>query len=88
MVNHYIETIKEFLISAGIGISDCMGEGYDGGEAVACKNQGLSVHVLRVNPKALYTNCSIHPLNLAVVSCGEQHVRNLMTNIKEISYFL
>ena len=72
-------TIKEFLVSVGIDNSDCRGQSYD----------GLSGHVLRVNPKALYTHCSCHRLNLAVVaSCGEQNVRNLMTNIKEISYFL
>ena len=68
-------TIEEFLISVGIDISDCRGQGYDGVEAVAGKKQGLSAHVLRVNPKALHTHCSCHRLNLAVVaSCGEQRV--------------
>ena len=81
-------TIKEFLVSVGIDFSDCRGQGYDGAGADAGKNQGLSAHVLRVNPKALFTHCSCCCLNLAVVaSCGEQHVRNLMTNNKEISYF-
>ena len=81
-------TIKEFLVSVGKDISDCRGQGYDAAGAVAYKNQGLSAHVLRVNAKALYTHCSCHCSNLAVVtSCGEQRVRNLMTSIKEISYF-
>ena len=81
-------TIKEFLVSVGIDISDCREQGYDGAGAVAGKNQGLSAHVLRVNPKTLYTHCSCHRLNLAVVAfCGEKLVRNLMINIKEISYF-
>ena len=76
------------MVSVGIDISDCRGQGYDGAGAVAGKNQGLSAHVLRVNPKALYTHRFCHRLNLVVVaSCGEQRVRNLMTNIKEISYF-
>ena len=83
----FFRTIKQFLVSVGIDISDCRGQGYDGAGAVAGKNQGLSAHVLRVNPKALYTHCSCHHLNLAVVaSFGQQRVRNLMTNIKEISY--
>ena len=82
-------TIKEFLVSVGIDISDCRGQGYYGAGAVAGKNQGLSAHVLRANPKALYTHRFCHRLNLVVVaSCGEQRVRNLMTNIKEILYFL
>ena len=81
-------TIKEFLVLVDIDISDCRGQGYNGTGTVADKNQGLSAHVISVNPKALYTHCSFHCLNLAVVvSCGEQRVRNLMTNIKETSYF-
>ena len=78
-------TIKEFLVLVGIDISDCRGQGYNGTGRVADKNQGLSAHVIRVNPKALYTHCSCHRLNLAVVaSSGEQRVRNLMANIKEV----
>ena len=81
-------TIKEFLASAGIDISDCRGQDYDGAGAVAGKNQGLSVHGLRVNPKALYTHCSCHRLNLAVVaSCGKQHVRNLMLILRKSHIF-
>ena len=76
------------MVSVGIDIYDCSGKGYDGAETVAGKNKSLSAHVLRVNPKTLYTHCSHHSLNLAVVaSCREQRVRNLMTNIKKISYF-
>ena len=67
------KTIKEFLDNNDIDISDCGGQGYDGARAVAGKNQGLTAHVLRLNSKALYTHCSCHRLNLAVVaSCGKQ----------------
>ena len=42
-----------------------MGQG-----VVSGKNQGLSVHVLKVNSKALYTHYFCHCWNLAVVvSC-------------------
>ena len=88
MVSHYIEPLRNSWFSVGIDISDCRGQGYDEAGAVGGKNQGLSAHVIRVNPKALYTHCSCHRLNLAVVaSSGEQRVRNLMTNIKEVSNF-
>ena len=81
------KTSREFLDSNGIDISDCMGQSYDGAGAVAGKNQGLDAHFLRINSKALYTYCSCHRLNLAVVASCEQRIRNLMTNIKEMSYF-
>ena len=67
------KTIKEFLDSNGIDISYCRGQGYDGAGAVAGKNQGLAARFLRINSKTLYTHCSCHGLNVAVVaSCGEQ----------------
>lgn len=79
-------TIKEFLVSVGINISDCRRQGYDGAGTAAGKNQELSVHLLRLNPKVLDTHCLYHRLNLAkVASCREQRLRNLVTNIKEIS---
>ena len=75
------------LVSDGIDISDFWGQGYDGAGAVAGKKWGLPAHVFRVDPKALYTHCCCHRLNLgAVASCGEQRVRNLMTKFKKISY--
>ena len=55
-------TIREVLVSVGIDISDCREQGYDGAGALASKKQGLSVHVLRVNPEALYTHFSCHRL--------------------------
>ena len=43
------------MVLVGINISDCREQGFDGAEAVAGKNQGLSVHVLRVSKSTLYT---------------------------------
>ena len=42
-------TIKKFVID----IADCRGQGCDRAGAITGKNQGLSAHVLRVNPKTL-----------------------------------
>ena len=82
------KTIKEFLDSNDIDISDCRCQSYDIAGAVAGKNQGLAAHFLKINSRALYTHCSCRCLNLAVVaSCWEQRIRNLIRNIKEISYF-
>ena len=69
-------------------ILDCRGQGYDGAVAVAGKDKGLQAQIRRVNPKALYTHCASHRMNLAVVaSCKEQRVRNVMEQIEEISNF-
>ena len=69
-------------------ILDCCGQGYDGTGAVAGKDKRLQTQIDRVNPKALYKHCTSHQLNLAVVAlCKKQRVRNVMEQIKEITYF-
>ena len=80
------QIINEFLGSVGLDILDCHGQGYDGAGAVAGKHNVLQEKICRVKPKALYTHCATHRLNLAVIaSCKEQRVRNIMKQIKETS---
>ena len=68
-------TINAFLDSLDIDISDSRGQGCDGAETVAGKNQRLSADALRVNPKSLCKHHYFHHFNLAVVvSCGKQFV--------------
>ena len=42
----------------------------------------------RINKKAIYTHCQSHRLNLSICSsCSVQMVRNVLEQIKELSYF-
>ncbi|XP_057316859.1 52 kDa repressor of the inhibitor of the protein kinase-like [Hydractinia symbiolongicarpus] len=71
-----------------LNVQDCRGQGYDGAGAVAGRINGLSAHILRINRKAIYTHCHSHRLNLCIcASCSVQTIRNVLDNIKEISYF-
>ena len=73
------------VVSNGINILDCRGQGYDGARSVAVKNQGVAAYVFRLNSMVFYTHYCCHRLILAVAAfCGEQRIRNLMTNSKEI----
>ena len=81
------QTIKEFLESVGLHILDCCGQRYDGAGTLAGKDKGLQTQIRRVNSKALYAHCASRRLNLIVVaSCKKQQVRNVMEQIKEITY--
>ena len=71
-----------------LNIQDCCGQGYDGAGAVSGCINGLSTGILQVNRKAIYTHCYSHRLNLSICgSCSVQCVRNVMEQVKEISYF-
>ena len=55
---------------------------------MAGKVNGLTVLFLKENPKALYTHCTGYRLNLAICSsCDTVSVRNLMSTVKDATYF-
>ena len=64
------------------------GQAYDGAGAMAGKSKGASAVILSKYPKALYTHCASHRLNLCVVnSCSIQEVSNMMQTADKISRF-
>ena len=71
-----------------LSVQDCRGQGYDRAGAVSGHVNGLSAHILRLNEKAIYTHCYSHRLNLSICeSCSVSLVRNVLAQIKELSYF-
>ena len=82
------ERILGGLINFGLHIRNCRRQGYDGDEAVSGHINGLSVHIRKINSKAIYTLYHSHHLNLVIgASCNIQCVRNVFDQVKEISYF-
>ena len=82
------ETILTEIGSLTLDINNHCGQGYDGATSVSGHINGLSAHIIRINEKALYTHCYSHQLSLAVVtSCSIQYVRNVLDQIKELSFF-
>lgn len=82
------QTVLTAISNLTLDIQDCRGQGYDGAAAVSGHKNGLSAHILRLNDKALYTHCHSHRLNLVIShSCEIQLVRNVMQQIKDLSYF-
>ena len=52
------------------------------------KLNGLAALLLKKNPKALYTHCASHRLNLAICSsCDIVSVRNIICTVKDGTYF-
>ena len=74
-----------------LDITNCHGQGYDGAASVSGHINGLSAHILRINEilfVRLNSHCHSHRLNLVVAaSCSIQYVRNVLDQIKELSFF-
>ena len=86
------ETVLNGIKNFTLDIQNCRGQGYDGASSVSGYINGLSVclsvQILHINNKAIHTHCHSHRLNLVVAaSCNIQIVRNVLDQIKELSYF-
>ena len=82
------ETVLNGVANLTLDIHNCRGQRYDGASSVSGYINDLSAQIFRINEKAIYTHCHSHRLNLVVAaSCNIQVVRNVLDQIKELSYF-
>ena len=65
------------------------GQAYDGAGAMAGRVRGTAARILSIYPKAVYTHCAAHGLNLCIVkSCNICEVNNMMQTADTIAHFL
>ena len=64
--NTLVATIKDCLLRMNLNINRCRGQCYDGAAAMAGSRSGVSTQILSEEPRALFTHCYGHSLNLAV----------------------
>ncbi|KAH9768703.1 TTF-type domain-containing protein [Citrus sinensis] len=62
LFNELIDAIKTLELD----IDDVRGQGYDNGSNMKGKNQGVQKTLLEINPRAFYTSCGCHSLNLVL----------------------
>ncbi|XP_076944684.1 uncharacterized protein LOC143615449 [Bidens hawaiensis] len=60
------EITVEELKSLGLELDDMRGQGYDNGANMKGKHQGVQTSFLNENPRAFYTPCGCHSLNLTL----------------------
>lgn len=61
-----LSKLLETLGKLGLSIDDIRGQGYDNGSNMKGKNKGLQRRLLDINPRAFYTPCGCHSLNLTL----------------------
>ncbi|KAK4551218.1 hypothetical protein RGQ29_032460 [Quercus rubra] len=62
LFNEIISVIK----SLELDINDVRGQGYDNGSNMKGKKQGVQKRIIDINPRAFYTPCDCHNLNLVL----------------------
>lgn len=59
------QVLKDVLIRLNLSINDCRGQCYDGAANMSGAKSGVSTQILKEEPRAIYTHCYGHALNLA-----------------------
>ncbi|KAG7609755.1 hypothetical protein ISN44_As05g018300 [Arabidopsis suecica] len=72
--------LQDVLAVFDLKIDDVRGQGYDNGSNMKGKHKGVQKRFLEINPRAFYTPCSCHSLNLALCDMAT-------TSSKAISFF-
>ena len=60
------DVLQNELKSLDLDLFDVRGQGYDNGSNMKGKYQGVQKRFLDINPRAFYTHCGCHSLNLAL----------------------
>lgn len=78
--NTIFSIVKDTLLRLNISLSRCRGQCYDGGSNMAGSRNGVKTQILREEPRALFTHCYGHSLNLAVADTIK-NVKFLQSNM-------
>ena len=69
------EELHNVLKVLDLDIDDVRGQCYDNGSNMKGRHQGVQKRLLDINPRAMYTPCGCHSLNLTLCdmanSCGK-----------------
>ena len=81
-------SILEALQTWSLDVKNCRGQGYDGASSMSSAARGTQAFIRQRSPKAVYTHCNAHCLNLAIVySCDIPMIRNMTGTLNEICSF-
>ena len=67
-----VAVIKDTLLRMQLKMETCRGQCYDGASSMSGAKKGVAKVLLDEEPRALYTHCYGHALNLAVGDCVKQ----------------
>ncbi|XP_074355879.1 uncharacterized protein LOC141695539 [Apium graveolens] len=67
--------LENALVTLDLDIDNIRGQGYDNGSNMKGKHQGVQKRLLDINPRAFYTPCGCHSLNLALCDIANSCVK-------------
>lgn len=82
-----VGTIKDVLIRMNLNINKLRGQCYDGASTMKGHRSGVSTQISQIEPRAVYTHCYGHSLNLAASDAlkGSKLMKDALETVHEIS---
>ncbi|CAL9706391.1 unnamed protein product [Knipowitschia caucasica] len=80
------QLLQDALIRFSLPLNKCRGQCYDGASNVSGIRNGLQARVQTIEPRAQYTHCTAHVLNLVAHDVTENNLscRNFMSLIRDL----
>ena len=83
------DALVKCLENLGLSLSELRGQGYDGTSTMSGHKSGVEARIREKQPKAVYTHCASHSLNLVIVkSCSVPEIRNCIDSIKSTTIWV
>ncbi|XP_014671927.1 PREDICTED: 52 kDa repressor of the inhibitor of the protein kinase-like [Priapulus caudatus] len=80
--------IVDCLFRRGIDIRKARGQSYDGASCMSSARVGVQGRIKELAPRAVYTHCNCHVLNLSIAAaCKVPAIRNMIDSVNEIFKF-
>ena len=77
------------LEGLGLSLNELRGQGYDGAATMSGEKLGVQKQIRDRQPKAVYTHCAGHSLNLVIISsCSVPPVQNCIDQIKSLTLWI
>ena len=88
--NTIVEILKDTMIRLNLAVSDCRRLCYDGAANMAGIRNGVATQIRAEEPRAIYSHCYGHALNLAACDTVKKNkiLRDVLDSILEISKLL
>ena len=88
--NSFVAIIKDALMRMNLSLAQCRGQCYDGAAVMQGFRNGVAVQILQVEPRAFYTHCYSHSLNLACqdIIRAIKPIKNALDTAFELSKLL
>ena len=84
-----VDIADAIIQNLGLSLQYLRGQGYDGAATMSGERSGVQARIHERQPKALYTHCAGHSLNLAVLnSCSILPIKNCIDQIKSFTLWI